>query len=79
MWSFLGGLAGGLFKALFGWFTERQRRADQIELGQQRQREATEKAVEQRVEQAHEVERRVDAAGDAERERLRAKWTRPGA
>ena len=37
IWSFLGGLAGGLFKALFGWFTGRQTRRDQIELGQERQ------------------------------------------
>lgn len=37
LWSFLGGLAGGLFKALFGWLTGRQTRRDQIELGQERQ------------------------------------------
>lgn len=38
MFSFLGGLVGGLFKALFGFFTDRQKRADQINLGQERQR-----------------------------------------
>ena len=76
MWSFLGGLVGGALTALVDWWSRRQQRADQLELGAKTQREASEKAVEQRVEQANEVERRVDAAGDAERERLRNKWTR---
>ena len=79
----LGAIVGAIAKALLGAlasiFGQRQTRADQIELGQERQRAATDKAVEQRVEKADEVERRVDAASDPERERLRARWTRPGA
>lgn len=74
----IGGIVGGVIKGLFGWIADRQKRADQLELGAKRQREATDQAVQKRVEEADEVERRVDAAGDAERERLRAKWTRPG-
>lgn len=53
MWSFLGGLAGGLFKALFGWFTERQRRADNIELGQKRQETAQREAAAKVTEAMH--------------------------
>jgi len=34
-------------------------------------------AADKNLEKANEAERRVDAAGDAERERLRSKWTRP--
>lgn len=47
MWSLIGGILGGLFKALFGWFGDRQTRADQIELGQQRQENAQHRAVEE--------------------------------
>jgi len=77
IWKFLGGLVGGAFSAAVDWIMRRQQRADQLELGQKRQREATDAEVQKRVEKADEVERRVDAAGDAERERLRARWTRP--
>jgi hypothetical protein len=38
--SAIGGAVAGLFKAMFGWFTNRQTRADQVELGQQRQANA---------------------------------------
>lgn len=67
MLSFLGGLVGGLFKALFGWFTDRQKRVDQIELGQERQRSAT-------LEKDAEARKRVQEAeakprGDAEVEK----------
>lgn len=39
-------------------------------------REASRKAVDQRVEKADEIERRIDAAGESERVQLRNKWTR---
>ena len=46
MWSFLGGLVGGLFKAAVDLIMRRQQRADQIELGQQRQAVARHQAAE---------------------------------
>lgn len=67
MWSFLGGLVGGLFKAMFGWFTDRQKRADEIELGQERQRAKTlevDAAARKRVQQAE-----AQPRGDAEVEK----------
>lgn len=67
MWSFLGGLVGGLFKAAFGWFTDRQKRADEIELGQERQRTKTlevDAEARKRVQQAEAKPR-----GDAEVEK----------
>lgn len=69
-------LAGGLLSALSGLFAFLRRQQD-IETGRQQQREADRKAVDKEVEKANEVERRVDAAGDAERQRMRNKWTRP--
>lgn len=41
MWSFLGGLVGGAFKATVDWIMRSKQRADQIELGQRRQQVAT--------------------------------------
>ena len=46
MWSFLGGLVGGIFKAAVDLFMRRQQRADQIELGQQRRAVAQHQAAE---------------------------------
>ena len=60
--SIIGGLLGGLFKALFGWFTDRQTRADQVELGQRRQEAAT-RAADQTV-----IRKADDAAKKAAQE-----------
>lgn len=55
MWSFLGGLAGGLFKAAVDLIMRSKQRADQIELGQKRQETAQREA-------AAKVERRMQEA-----------------
>lgn len=56
MWSFLGGLLGGVFKAAVDWIMRSQQRADQIELGQQRQANAQHQA-------AAEATKRMQEAG----------------
>lgn len=55
MWSFLGGLVGGLFKAAVDLIMRSQQRADTIELGQKRQETAQREAaakVEKRMQEA---------------------------
>ncbi len=47
MMSFLGGLVGGVFKALVDWWARRQQRADTIELGQQKQANVQHQAAEE--------------------------------
>lgn len=53
MWSFLGGLVGGVFKAAVDWIMRSQQRADQVELGQKRQENAQREAAAKVTEAMH--------------------------
>jgi len=56
MWSFLGGLVGGVFKAAVEWWSRRQQRADHIEQGQQRQEIAQHRAAEEATDRMHKAQ-----------------------
>jgi hypothetical protein len=56
MMSFLGGLVGGLFKAAVDWWSRRQQRADQIELGEQKQAVAQRQAAEEATTRMHKAQ-----------------------
>lgn len=54
--NFLGGLVGGLFKAVGDWLARRQQRADHIEQGQLKQAVAQHQAAEEATERMHKAQ-----------------------